>query len=85
MIVYLKIQSKTGLFITVKDLRMLSRERHESHLHVTGFQIFRLQILTEISHSLGLQIPTSNQSRLHEMVVWTCENQKCQERSTSVF
>ena len=29
-------------------------ETHERHLNVTGIQFFRLQILTEISHSLGL-------------------------------
>ena len=44
-------------------------ETHESHLNVTGVQFFRLQIRTEISHGLGLQKSTTNQIRLHEMVV----------------
>ena len=33
--------SKTDLCIKVKDLRMLSRVTHESHLNVTGVQFFR--------------------------------------------
>ena len=32
----------------------------KSHLNVTGVQFFRLQIRTEISHSLGLQKSTAN-------------------------
>ena len=44
-------------------------ETHESHLNVTGVQFFRLQILSEILHSLDLQTPTSNHIRLNEMVV----------------
>ena len=62
--------SKTGLCIyKVKGLRMVSRELHESHLNVTGVQFFRLQIWTEISHSLGLQKFTVNQIRLNETLV----------------
>ena len=44
-------------------------ETHESHLYVTGVQFFRLQIWTEISHSLGLQKSTTYEIKLHEMVV----------------
>ena len=36
---------------------------------VTGVQFFRLQIWTEISHSLGLQRSTANQIQLNEIVV----------------
>ena len=39
------------------------------HWEVTGVQFFRLQIWTEISHSLGLQKSTANQIRLNEIVV----------------
>ena len=39
-------------------------------LKVAGVQYFRLQIWTEISHSLGFQ---------------TCDNQKCEGLTTSVF
>ena len=55
--------------MTVKVIRMLSRGTHESHLNVRGAQFFRLQILTEISYSLGLQKSTTYEIRLHEMVV----------------
>ena len=37
------------------------------HLNVKGVQFFRLQIWTEISHSLGLQKSTANQIRLEEL------------------
>ena len=63
--------SKTGLCKTVKVLWMFREERHESHLNVIGVQFFHLQVLTEISHSLGLEKSTTNQDQLHEMVVWT--------------
>ena len=39
----------------------------------------------KISHSLALQKSNINQIRLHEMVVWTPDNQKCQGLITSVF
>ena len=44
-------------------------ETQESHLNVTGVQFFRLPIWTEISHGFNLQLSTTNQIRLHEMVV----------------
>ena len=48
---------------------MCHEETHESHLNVTGVQFFRIQIWTEISHSLGLQISTANQIKLNEMEI----------------
>ena len=48
---------------------MCHEETHESHLNVTGVQFFRIQIWTEISHSLGLQTSTANQIRLNEMEI----------------
>ena len=53
----------------VKCLLMCHEETHESHLNVTGVQFFRIQIWTEISHSLGLQTSTANQIRLNEMEI----------------
>ena len=43
--------SNTGLCKTVKVYGCCHEETHDSHLNVTGVQVFRLQISTEISHS----------------------------------
>ena len=48
---------------------MCHEETHKSHLNVTGVQFFRIQIWTEISHSLGLQTSTANQIQLNEMEI----------------
>ena len=48
---------------------------------MTGVQLFRLQIWTEISHSLGLKKSTANQIQLNEMVVLDmCQPEMCFDR-----
>ena len=37
------------------------------------------------SHTLDLQKSTTNQIRLLEMVVWPCDNQKCEDLSQVCF
>ena len=43
--------------------------KHMKVIQIWQGSIFRLQIWTEISHSLNLQKSTTKQIRLHEMVV----------------
>ena len=54
---------------------------YESHLNVTGVQLFRLQIWKELSHSLGLKKSTANQIGLNEIVVLDmCQAEMCFDR-----
>ena len=46
----------------VKVYGCCHEETHESHLNVPGVQFLRLQIKTEISHSLGLLPDTTKQN-----------------------
>ena len=60
---------------------MLSRGTHESHLNVTKGPNFQVANLNRSLTQLG----PSEIYHLHEMVVWTCDNQKWEGRVSSVF
>ena len=64
---------------------VVTRKHMEAFYMWHGSNFFRLQIWTEISHCLGLQISTTYEIRLHKMVVYTCDNQKCEGLISSVF
>ena len=64
-------------------IQMLSWGKTWKPFKCDRVQFFRLQILAEISHSLGLQKFNTNQVQLHEMVIWTGDNQKMSECITN--
>ena len=84
MKMYLNVQI-LGNARQLKFYWVCQEETHVSHLNVTRVQFFRLPIWTEISHSLGLQKSTTYRIRLHEMVVQTYDNQKCEGLISNVF
>ena len=77
--------SKTGLCITVNILRMLVLGNAWKPFKCDRCPLFQVTNLTRNLTQFRSSEIYFNQFPLHEMVVWTCDNQKCQGLITSVF